>query len=531
MTLFGIQVERSEWRFVWWWGAAMAFVSLLPHIIAYITTPVGSTYALTAHPVYQDVNTYFTWIRQAAEGHLFFEFQYSFEAQARTLFHPVFLLMGLLVRIGFPMTVVWLGVQVMSVGGLILSLFLFMARFFQSVFQRRYALMLVTVAGGFGFLGYLMGKWPEVMQMPTDASIPEATIGGVILWPFIFCIALSLMLLSILSVLRYLDTNATKYLLIGGGLGFMMNLVHPYDAVILLVVVTLYLVILRGLRAVVPLITFSAVMLLPTLYHVLLLLVDDVSRGHSRYLQLSPSPIAYLLGFGMLLPLALAAIVVSAGKRDWRSRRHLWFLVIWLATLPLLLYIPLSFQRRLIEGAIIPIVILAVYMLREMSYWIRSHMTERIPVRTVAICVLLLFSGNFVGLIAEQIGPVVEGGFPKYLTTEERKMFDWLASNATADDIILASPSISNFIPRFTGAHVYFGHDAQSINGPSKLRVVEDFYLRTSPGEYEAFLHDRSIDFVVYGPHERAMGVLRIDEQHTMTQVAQFGDTMVLKVN
>lgn len=509
----------------------MAFVSLLPHIVAYIATPSGSTYVLTAHPVYQDVNTYFTWIRQATEGHLFFEFQYSFETQARTLFHPVFLLMGFLVRIGTPMTVVWLGVQVVSVGGLIVSLFLFIARFFQSIFLRRYTLILVTVAGGFGFLGYLMGKWPGAMQIPTDASIPEATIGGVILWPFIFCIALSLMLLSILSVLRYVETNATKFLLIGGGLGFLMNLVHPYDAVILLVVVTVYLVILRGLRAVVPLVTFGAVMLLPTLYHVLLLLSDDVSRGHSRYLQLSPLPTAYLLGFGMLLPLALAAIVVIVSKRDWQVHRHLWFLVIWLASLPLLLYIPLSFQRRLVEGAIIPMAILAVYMLREMSYWMRGRLTVRIPIRTVAICALLLFSGNFIGLIAEQIGPVIEGGFPKFLTTEERKMFDWLASNATANDVILASPSISNFIPRFTSAHVYFGHEAQSINGPSKLREVEDFYLRTSPEEYDAFLRDRSIDFVVYGPHERAMGVLRIENQHTMTQVAQFGDTVILKVN
>src|SRR5262249_40155063 len=78
----------------------------------------------------------------------------------------------------------------------------------------------------------------------------------------------------------------------------------------------------------------------------------------------SPSPDKYILGYGLLLIVAIPGL--------WRGLRYFErdgdrFMLIWVIIMPLLLYAPFNLQRRLFIGLIIPIVYFAVRALED--YW------------------------------------------------------------------------------------------------------------------------------------------------------------------
>jgi hypothetical protein len=85
--------------------------------------------------------------------------------------------------------------------------------------------------------------------------------------------------------------------------------------------------------------------------------------------------------------------------------------------------------------------------------------------------------------------------------------FKWLEQNANPQDTVLSSMNVGTFLPMFTGAHAYLAHWAQTLDFFNKEENVAKFFSPNArPSEREKILRDHGVDYVIYGPSEKALG-------------------------
>lgn len=526
-------VKKGGLIFALTWSLLLSLLVMLPHVIAFATTPPGSDYLLTAYPSAGDTNAYFSWIRQAADGDLLFNLKYTSEPTPPWIFHPVFLVMGLLVRFGLPLPVVWFGTQVVSIIFLVFPLYLFLRLFSLSQRARNFLLCLTTLAGGFGWIFLRLNFTPPFSWRPVDITLAEATIGRSIAWPFIFSLAIGLLLLAFVSIVRYDRSKRLRDISLAAAAAFLLVLIHPYDAVTLAAVGSLFLVIRQKIGVGKPLAILAAAVVLPVAYY-LLLNTDPALAATSRAEMRSPSILAYLLGFGFLIPLALAGLVLFLNNRQWRSQPAWVLAVVWLAVVPLLVYAPVSFQRRLIEGYVVPLSLFSFIGLKSLADWLSRYTifsSQRIR-NFLAVCVIGVVALSPLMLIKNDIKHVRTYAFPYYLTDQQSAALAWLRNHTLRSDVVLSSADFGSVIPRFSGNTVYIGHWAQTLDFDAKEERMQSFYRGTlSPDERVALLRGNNIAYVIFGTEERKIGAAKFLQNEPLFERAySSGETVIYRV-
>jgi hypothetical protein len=84
----------------------------------------------------------------------------------------------------------------------------------------------------------------------------------------------------------------------------------------------------------------------------------------------------------------------------------------------------------------------------------------------------------------------------------------WLAEQTGPDGVVLAHTLSGNFLAGVTPGRAYVGHWVATLDFVRKQREMAWFYQSPFDDQHRQFLADRHISFVVYGPHERAIGAV-----------------------
>jgi hypothetical protein len=237
---------------------------------------------------------------------------------------------------------------------------------------------------------------------------------------------------------------------------------------------------------------------------------------------LSPRFLDYALGYGLLGIAALLGAIV-AWRRRGRDQRPvaplLWALVTFA-----LVYAPVSFQRKMIEGAHLAIACLAAFALafalpliaerrwpKTLTDDERSRRRHGLGLRAIVIVCLLAVPSNIV-FVYDCLTHVQSNNAdllsllmpPAYLTTDEVAGLRWLGANTSYDDIILSSSLIGSHIPAFCPARVVAGHWAETLNFPAMARMVATFYAPgLLVGIREAVLERTGATYVWWGQYEQ----------------------------
>jgi hypothetical protein len=77
-----------------------------------------------------------------------------------------------------------------------------------------------------------------------------------------------------------------------------------------------------------------------------------------------------------------------------------------------------------------------------------------------------------------------------------------LEANASPDEVVLASPGYSLYLPGQTGMRVVYAHPFETVRAEEREAAVYAFYA----GDDCDSLAVEDITFVVYGPREAALG-------------------------
>jgi hypothetical protein len=498
------RVTRSEWRWVMIFAVAASLLLALPYLAA--CSAQGEEWRFSGFLFgVEDGNSYIADMRLGADGAWLFRIPYTTEPQTGALLYLPFLLLGKLAggaAMHEQLVALFHLARIAAGIAMLLAIYRFLAGFFESIALRRWGLVAAAFGGGFGWILLAKGAYP--LEFTSPEAFGFLSLFGL---PHLAA-ARALLLLSLAWIISPAADENPVRAGVKIGLGFALGwFFQPLVVVVAWVVTAAYLALLFlrsrirrepvsvSLRA--PLIRalVAAAITLPLLlYSALSFALDPVLRQWAAQNTLPAPPILdYLLSYSVLLIPALGGA--------WLARREAerWLLPIgWMIVVPVLVYLPVSIQRRLAEGFWMALVVLALLFVDRKL----KRMAWR-PAFVLATGLLLPAAVLFWGWA---FSAALRPAAPIFIPQAEVRALLWLDANAEPGAIVLSGYPAGNALPAWTGLTAFIGHGPETLHNPEKLILVNTVMDGERPDDERlAALAQSGADYVLIGPAEQTL--------------------------
>jgi uncharacterized membrane protein len=172
-------------------------------------------------------------------------------------------------------------------------------------------------------------------------------------------------------------------------------------------------------------------------------------------------------------------------------------IVIWVFFCIALLYLPFTFQGRMINGLHIPISILATCGLIKIISMIKKPWSKVVIITSLIILALTpVYSvvRDFENIAKES--PQVDYFF---ISKPEIQALNWLKNQTNSNDIILANWTYGNIIPGITGRKVFLGHQFWTVSFEQKVQLINTLLLNNNPTAVSLVLKENGITYIFLG--------------------------------
>jgi len=527
---------------------ALAVLTTLPYLVAQSRAPGGHVFTgiLTA---YDDTFTYLAWMRQGADGRVLMCDLYTAEPQECEFFLPLWTALGLSARMtGASLALTFHAARLIASLLLLIVARSVARRVLKTRARLRFSLWLYAFSGGLGWLVYAFNNRNDLLNAgvisgSADLNLPEAIAFRSAYAQAHFTFGAAMVSGAINLLFSALKETKPFRAVLAGAVVSVLAVVHPYLIVVVVAVSAVVFALWPwlpaqreggpdGRLAPVVIASWFCVAALPGVAYLLYLRrSNEILREWLRITDsLSPPPVEYVLGFGLVAALALAGSGVLWKMRAPYGR----MILVWILVQSALLYAPVSFQRRLIEGLQLPLCIAAsVAAFSLVRRTTRSKRFKRLRA-PMLVSLMLIASLTNVGFIVGQIiSPARAMGASdprRYAPSDLVAALEWLRANTEHDRLLFSSYLTGNLAPSITGSRVYLGHYGQTLRSGEKEEQVSAFYTNgmTDEDARSLFAGLRAI-YVIYGPFERAIsGDFR--PPRWLTPVARFGNVDIFRV-
>ncbi len=565
------RLQPGELRWAARWAVVIAVGTMLPYLLAW---------SLTLQPHYKgwhytwfiynpdEPNVHLSWARQGADGKFFQADLFTTEPQKPTFVNFFCSLLGWLTCFTRLPLIFWYhATRVVSAALLLVSIYLLTAYLSPQRAVRQAAFWLAAFSSGFGWLAPYVNPLLSPVGFtfnPVDVSpgliMPEAnTFLSMLLYP-LFTFSMCLLVWTFLLALRAMDTGELRWAIYAGLCGLALGNVHTYDAFVV------YAVLMMGwlgdwivrrregefpaeplgtagapslLKRFLCLCIIVALSLPSILYQVWVFKSNPIFRDKALTETSTPLLHHMLFSFGLIPWLAAVG-----GWLAWKQRRpRLGLASIWAVLNFLILYAPVSFQRKMAEGIHIPLCILAaVGLMRALVPLMakkRRKSLQRARKTTMVLAVLLTVPSQL-AFLRMAMAWVVENNAPRwgnmqppyFLSDDEWRAAWWLKQNVPADQAILCSPLLGSHLPALTGKFVYVGHWAETLRFSQKLAPMRRFFgNEMSAEEMKVFLHENRIGFVIADVYTLLLTGQSFRPPPFLQEVFRRGNTVVYQLD
>jgi len=554
----------AERRWVLWFGLLVMILTSFPYVLGYARQ--GEIWQFTGFVFgVEDGNSYIAKMISGSYGAWLFKTPYTTSIQRGVIAFLPYLALGKLAFDGGIHEQLVVLYHIFRIGGgmlAVLATYDFLSIIITNIGLRRIGLVLCILGGGLGWLGIILGS----KSMPLEFYSPE-TFGFLSLFgiPHL-SLARATFLWSLVIYLRFVSSGDPSWWRQSIRLGLLWlatAVAQPITALVLGILIGLHCLAtglwqilrkmpltLRGARKkyVTPSpansgVDFvrdldSSVTTLPRndvpnkgelekglrkwlgivlmvfvsffipapflLYNYFSFSTDPFLRTWTaQNLILSPEPAQYLLAYGLVLPFAIAGIFQLLRRDAWMGM----FFTAWMLALPLLAYAPFNLQRRLLEGAWIGLVALAVAGMEGWREAALSSSNTWIKARYSSRWILLLAFPTTIMLIVGGLLATWRPSMPVFRLNDEIQAFAYLRQSASPGEVILASFDTSNALPAWAPLRVVIGHGPESVALTNLRPQVEAVYSSGwSADKRKQFFNEYDVRYVIWGPMERKLG-------------------------
>jgi hypothetical protein len=478
-------------------SCALLAVTSAPYLYARFATTPGKIYTGLMYDV-PDHAQYWSWVTESRHA-LFISNTMTPEPNPAVFMNPMmWALARLQTALGLSFPALFQAWRIVAVLALVGALVLFLRAAVPEPAQRKTALWLSLFGAGFG---WILVAWKVARRLP-DVPFPADlytiepnTFWGLLSYPYI-ALAQGLLLFSVLLVWRAHRRPGVTAFLLAGVASLALALVHAYDLIILYAVVAAFgcALLLRDRRLPMPLLgagvtvaVFSAPM---ALYFRSLTANDPLWRSilaqYSNAGVWTPPHVHLLVLMGLPLVLAAAALARRGPRTDEALLVSAWA-VVGLA----LIYLPVVFQIKMLGGWQFPLAILAAKTwhgtaapaaARGLTRSLGAATAERVA----RVALLLIVIPTNVCLYAWRFVELRRQAAPYYLLQDEAAALDWLARNATPEDVVLAPEIIGQFVPNYGQTRAYLAHWAMTNRYHERVTRVKAFFTPNMADEWRA---------------------------------------------
>lgn len=367
---------------------------------------------------------------------------------------------------------------------------------------RLLALFVFLFSSGFGFFFAVFFNTSDYFKTPIDLWVAEGNVFSSMLFSPHFVAAWIFILLVMMLLMEALVLDSRRRAVWAGCLGFILFLFHPYHAITIyavLLVWTVFQLLARRLnwRQIQISVIFLAISVPSVAYQYFVTHRDEFARAVAdNNFCLTPDFWFVLLGFGVIS--VLWPIGWRLARREGNAAR--WdFLFVWAAVQFVVIYLPFSFQRHLLQGLEFPLVILSMPVLFKLLS--RRHNLESGLLNLSRSVLLVLLIVSFVsGSLVTLLRPIKvfsgEKSYFFFLSKAQAGALDWVKINTPEEAVFLANAPDSLNLVGWGDRRVYSGHWAETINGYEKESRVSEFFSSSSAAERLAFICQNKIDYV-----------------------------------
>jgi len=525
------------------------FLTTFPFLIGYLIK--GDDYFLGGGVGYHagqcDINVYISYLEQAKQGHIIFSNLFTSEIQQPRYFSPLWLLLGLIAKI-FQANNILIFHLARIIAGFIFLYFIFyyfFNLFFEKFFDKVIALLVLCFSSGLGIFftkkGLDLSLFFDVKNISerysVDFTMYEANTFITLAHSCLFILT---QLFVIIIFYIFLKNNFKKldyiYLL---GLNLILGFIHPYDFFIIFGVLAAYfflnlILLLIKKKKIIEnswlYLKKTAVLLLATLpagyyFYFIVRKENSLWGWFKQNITLSPPLMGYLIGFGLLIILSLISALLF-----YKKNKNIVFLLCWIITLLIIVYLPLSFQHRFIATEHIALAILAAYSLSLFFKEMISSFNKYFAYFGIFIIFYFLSLSNLSFLTTS----IYEyNHMPEYFYFPKNYLQAalWLKDHSSDQEAILASAWNGTVLPSIIARPVFFGHIHQTLDFISKRRLLNQFFQENNQDqEKNKFLREYNIDYVFYTQREKLLGDFNPDLKDYLEKVYTNPEVNIYKV-
>jgi hypothetical protein len=518
-------------RFALVFAAAIATVSLLPYLLAYLWTPPGRHFAGFFF-IADDATTYLAKMREGADGSWLWNDPYTSEPHGSVFLFGFYLLFGhLAALLHMPMIAAYHLARITGAIALVLAAERLCRRLLPPD-RANLGLVLVVLGSGAGFLAQAAGN-PAIFGSRVEAldlHLPEISGWYSILAIPHFAWATALIIAALLGLLAIMKAPGWRPLALTAVSLIALTAIHPQMIPVLAVIWVAYrgLLLLWGRRPTWRALAAEAAAFAATIpllgYNAWILFRDPtVAEWAHQWRHQAPGPVSLAVSLGVPLVLAIVGMSVAWRRRD----EGLALLLVWPPLVVALLYLPnlANIQRRLLDALFVPIGILAAVGLTSLTARLRPARGRRVDAMLLTVC---CFSSAIVLAIALRFA---SGAFGEaYINDDAWQAMRWLSAHHQVDDRVLSAPAAGQLLPAWAGVPVYVGHYSETLDYFQKIRNVSAILSPSEPDSaVQSFFAANRLTLLYWGPDEGATG-FQPDDRAYLYQVYRHGAVTIYRV-
>lgn len=531
-------VVRSEWRWVIWMSLTLLLISFLPFLLlAAYQTPEDDWQFMGVLHDHFDGAANLSRIQQGIDGNWLVDLRYSPDPYDSALLQPIYTTLGQFARLTLPSpTVIFHLMRVLAALLMFLTIYQLAASIWVKTRTRRIFFLFASVGSGLGWLAIFLGTSAN-MLLP-DLALPQLyplySASANVHYPLATA-GVALIVSTVIQVFRPGETEMPS--VDNGGIvlffsGVALAFLYP-DALLPLGITYSVSVLIQwsqqskvtiremrwGLWLFVPALPIMAYDFL-LLFHNPGVAIWFMQRG------ILPTIPSLLVGLGLPFIIALPGL--------WRAVRNFEadgdrFMLLWLLAMVICGYLPLPDQHYFWLGLMLPITYFATRAMED--FWLK-HLRRRYRNIVYVLGLPLLGLSHIIWLFAPLIPIYTDGSSAGVTLSQDYVLAFGLLNELTGeDDVILASPTVSLWIPTWVGTHVVYGHYAETPNAEEMRNEVKEWYSLPTQNleECSELLGKYSIRYVIIGEYERNLGDAACAE--TLEEIAASGDVSIYAVS
>lgn len=506
-------ISPREWRWVAAVGLGLLVLFSVPYVVGMLNATPQQHFSGFLLGL-EDMYSYIAKMRYGARAGWDFHLVYTSEPHSGGYIFLPFLALGKLTalitgqgaNVSADALIVSFHVARLICGAILLVvLYVFVSRFLTEPSQRRLAWLIAAAAGGLGWLEALAFGGSLTSHLPpVEFYVPEAFTSLILFSLPHLALARALLLAGWLALFRAVETGSWRWAA-GAALAWLgMTLCVPFDGALLGVVVLVWLAGI-GLsrrrcpaREIVMAAGAGAPTALYVAYNFWLFATNPIfAIWSSQNVLPSPPPIEYLVAFLPILALAIPGGVALARRR---LDKDAMLLILWPVAAFVMIYLPVNVQRRLLEGAIVPLSILAASGLAVL--WNVPSDGHRWT-RVVGAALLAVMVPSALFLTLGEMVVASASDVAVFHSVDERAALEWLGGHAPADSIVLSTRESGAMLPAYAPVRDYLGHGPETVHSQEKIEIVAAFYSSGMDDSARmALLRDNHVRYVWIGANE-----------------------------